>query len=174
MPLPTSDNSNETVGTLQFSDLGTVGLLCERNLTLAVAESCTGGLLAGCLTSVAGSSACFKGGVVAYCNSVKTSMLGVPGCLLERYGAVSGPVASAMTEGVRQRLNSDISLATTGIAGPGGGSPQKPIGLVYIALAVCRNATIVRECRFSGNRAAVRAAAVTTALQMLHAELKRL
>jgi nicotinamide-nucleotide amidase len=115
---------------------GVVGaLLRERGRTLAVAESCTGGLVAGKLTDVPGASSYFLGGVVAYANAAKVSLLGVPEPLLAAHGAVSEPVARAMAEGVRQRFGADLGLATTGISGPEGGSPEKPVGLVHLALA---------------------------------------
>jgi len=110
-------------------------LLRERKRSVAVAESCSGGLVAQKLTDVPGSSAYFKGGVVAYANSAKRDLLGVPPDLLERYGAVSDEVARAMAEGARARFRTDLAVATTGIAGPGGGSADKPLGLVHIALA---------------------------------------
>jgi nicotinamide-nucleotide amidase len=110
-------------------------LLREQGRTLAVAESCTGGLVAEQLTEVPGSSDYFLGGVVAYANRAKTRFLGVPEALLEEHGAVSEPVARAMAEGVRERFGADYGVATTGISGPGGGSEGKPVGLVHIALA---------------------------------------
>jgi nicotinamide-nucleotide amidase len=110
-------------------------LLGERGRTLAVAESCTGGLLAEKLTDVPGASSYFLGGVVAYANAAKVSLLGVPEELLAAHGAVSQPVARAMAEGVRERFGADLGLATTGISGPEGGSPEKPVGLVHLALA---------------------------------------
>jgi len=110
-------------------------LLRGTGQTLAVAESCTGGLVAQQITDVAGASDYFLGGVVAYANEAKQALLGVPAALLEEHGAVSEPVARAMAEGVRERFGADFGLATTGISGPGGGSPGKPIGLVHVALA---------------------------------------
>jgi nicotinamide-nucleotide amidase len=110
-------------------------LLRESGRTLAVAESCTGGLVAEQVTDVPGSSDYFLGGVVAYANAAKTLLLGVPEVLLVEHGAVSEPVARAMAEGVRERFGADYGLATTGISGPGGGTPEKPLGLVHIALA---------------------------------------
>lgn len=110
-------------------------LLAERGRTLAVAESCTGGLIAQKLTDVPGSSAYFLGGVVAYGNAAKRDLLGVPAKLLATHGAVSDEVARAMAEGARARFGADLAVATTGIAGPGGGTPEKPTGLVHVALA---------------------------------------
>jgi nicotinamide-nucleotide amidase len=110
-------------------------LLAESGRTIAVAESCSGGLLAERISSVPGASAYFRGGVVAYANAVKVSALEVPAALLEQHGAVSGPVACAMAEAVRKRFDADFGVATTGISGPSGGSPEKPVGLVFVALA---------------------------------------
>jgi nicotinamide-nucleotide amidase len=110
-------------------------LLREAGRTIAVAESCTGGLVAQRLTEVAGSSDYFLGGVVAYANTAKQALLGVPESLLAEHGAVSDPVARAMAEGVRTRFGADLGVATTGISGPGGGSERKPVGLVHVALA---------------------------------------
>jgi nicotinamide-nucleotide amidase len=110
-------------------------LLCEQGKSIAVAESCTGGLLAKKITDVPGSSEYFAGGVVAYANAAKTELLGVPEALLAEHGAVSDPVAVAMAEGVRRRFAADIGVSTTGISGPGGGTQEKPVGLVSLALA---------------------------------------
>lgn len=117
---------------------GLVAQLARTGKTLATAESCTGGLIAHMLTAIAGVSAYYQGGVVSYANSAKSELLGVPPELIESHGAVSPEVAAAMAEGVRARLSADIGLSTTGVAGPGGGSPEKPVGLVYIALASAR------------------------------------
>ncbi len=131
----------ERLGTLVYAEgdepleAVTGRLLRERGLTIALAESCTGGLLAERITNVAGSSAYFLGGVVAYANPAKHALLGVPEDLLVRHGAVSEPVARAMAEGARVRFGADLGLATTGISGPAGGSPEKPVGSVCIALA---------------------------------------
>jgi len=110
-------------------------LLAENHATIAVAESCTGGLLAERLTSVPGSSAYFLGGVVCYSNEMKTSMAGVPPDLIESKGAVSAEVARALASGIRKRTGATLGLGVTGIAGPGGGTPEKPVGLVHIAIA---------------------------------------
>ena len=112
-----------------------IALLRERRQTLALAESCTGGYVANQLTNVPGASAVFLGGLVTYSNEAKQVLLGVPGEILEEHGAVSEPVARLMADGAKGRLNSDYALSVTGIAGPGGGTPDKPVGTVFIALA---------------------------------------
>lgn len=114
---------------------GLVALLARSGTTIATAESCTGGLVARLITEIAGVSPYFPGGVVSYANEAKMELLGVPRVLLEAHGAVSPEVAEAMAVGVRQRLNADLGLSITGIAGPTGGSPEKPVGLVYLGLA---------------------------------------
>jgi PncC family amidohydrolase len=110
-------------------------LLTEQGLTIAVAESCTGGLIAHRLTNVPGSSAYFVGGMVAYSNQVKERVLGVSGETLAAYGAVSEECAQEMAGGARRLFGTDVAISSTGIAGPTGGTPQKPVGLVYVALA---------------------------------------
>jgi PncC family amidohydrolase len=110
-------------------------LLTEQGLTVAVAESCTGGLIAHRLTNVSGSSAYFMGGVVAYSNEVKEQVLGVSGKTLAEYGAISEETVQEMAHGARQLFDTDVAISATGIAGPTGGTPQKPVGLVYVALA---------------------------------------
>ena len=134
--------------------------------TLGLAESCTGGLLAGALTAVPGSSAVFLGGVVSYSNAVKTSLLGVPEELLARHGAVSEACARAMATGARRMLAVDLALAVTGIAGPEGGSPEKPLGTVWFALATSRNELGWHRC-FPGDRISVRLQSVRFALERL-------
>ncbi|HEV7178524.1 MAG TPA: competence/damage-inducible protein A [Candidatus Baltobacteraceae bacterium] len=142
------------------------GLLQGRDATIAVAESCTGGRIAAELTATPGSSKSFIGGVVAYDNRVKTAELGVSDTTLERFGAVSEATVREMAAGVRERLGSDYALATTGIAGPDGGSEEKPVGLVWFALDD-GNETVVRRVVFSGDRDAVQRRATTTALALL-------
>lgn len=145
-------------------------LLIQRGKTLAVAESCTGGLLAQRITAVPGASAYFRGGVVAYSNEAKERLLGVPREILAQHGAVSAPCAQAMAEGARVLFQTDFSLATTGIAGPGGGTAAKPVGLVYIALA-SPSRVEVEQHRFRGSRDAVRGAASEAALALLFRKL---
>jgi len=110
-------------------------LLVQRGLTVATAESCTGGLIGHLLTNVSGSSAYVLGGIIAYSNEIKQALLGVDAITLERYGAVSEPVALEMARGARLRFGADLAVSATGIAGPTGGTPEKPVGLVYIGLA---------------------------------------
>jgi nicotinamide-nucleotide amidase len=126
-------------------------LLAEHGMTLAVAESCTGGMIGELLTATPGSSLYFKGGVVAYWSESKTSLLGVPDEMLKQHGAVSEPVARAMAEGALARFGSDLAVATTGIAGPTGGSAEKPVGLVYVALASAAGSQ-VRELQLAFDR----------------------
>lgn len=125
--------------------------LTERGLTLATAESCTGGNIARLLTAQAGASAYFKGGVVAYSNEVKESILGVKHSTLEAHGAVSEETVREMVEGVRQRLGADVAIATTGVAGPDGGTPEKPVGTVWIAVADATH-TEAKLLQFGANR----------------------
>ncbi|MBV9332575.1 MAG: nicotinamide-nucleotide amidohydrolase family protein, partial [Candidatus Eremiobacteraeota bacterium] len=142
-------------------------LLQAQKATLAVAESFTGGRIAAALTSVAGSSQSFAGGVVAYANDAKTSLLGVTPATLERSGAVSEEAARAMAAGARERFGADVALATTGIAGPGGGTAQKPVGLGWLALDDARNGVVVRRLQLSGDRETIASRATTIALGML-------
>jgi nicotinamide-nucleotide amidase len=136
-------------------------------LMVATAESCTGGLIAGALTSISGSSDVVYGGFVTYANAAKTSMIGVPARLIRDYGAVSSQVARAMADGARNRARVDIAIAVTGVAGPSGGSERKPVGLVYFACA-SHEGTRVVERRFGNlGRDAVREASVLAALELL-------
>ncbi len=141
-------------------------LLVERGLTLAVAESCTGGLLGHRLTEVAGSSAYFERGVVVYSNRAKQDLLGVDESVLRAHGAVSAPCAEAMVRGICERSGSACGLSITGVAGPDGGSVAKPVGTVFIGLAV-PGRVLTRRFRFSGNRAAVKWQSAQMALDML-------
>ena len=142
-----------------------------RGLTIATAESCTGGLVAALLTSVAGSSDVVERGFVTYSNLSKAELLGVDPALIARHGAVSAEVALAMAHGVLSHSTATLSVAITGIAGPGGGSAEKPVGLVHFACARRGEPTVARVCRFGDiGRAQVRAAAVAMALEMLEAQ----
>ena len=149
----------------------TVGaLLASNGLRLAVAESCTGGLVTGRLTDVAGSSAWLLGGVVAYANDVKVDTIGVPADLIATHGAVSEPVGAAMAERVRARLGADVGLGVTGIAGPSGGTAEKPVGTVVIAISSSAG-TVARTYRFTGDRAMVRQQSVVAVLELLRQTL---
>jgi nicotinamide-nucleotide amidase len=141
-------------------------LLQETRRTVAVAESCTGGSIAAQLTSVSGSSKSFTGGVVAYDNCVKVDMLGVEPATLERVGAVSEETALEMAQGVRERLHADVGLATTGIAGPAGGTAEKPVGLVWLAIAHADRQRAVKM-ELPGDRAAIQERATVAALGLL-------
>ncbi len=148
-----------------------VGYYLEmRGATLAVAESCTGGMLAERITSIPGSSRYFLGGVVVYDNSLKTALAGVPPMMIKEHGAVSGPVAGALAEGIRQRCKATLGVGITGIAGPGGGTEQKPVGLIFAALAD-GNKTEVVERKFPGDRGRVRQWATHMALDMVRRKL---
>ncbi len=141
-------------------------------LTIATAESCTGGGVAAALTSLAGSSDYVMGGIVSYSNAAKADLLGVSQEILDTRGAVSPECARAMAEGARRALGTDLAVSTTGIAGPGGGTPRKPVGLVYIALADHAGVTAM-EHHFAGDRAAVTSAATEAALAMLLERIER-
>jgi nicotinamide-nucleotide amidase len=145
-------------------------LLQMRNLTLAVAESCTGGMLAERITSLSGSSRYFLGGAVVYSNALKTQFANVPKALIDRHGAVSREVAAAMAEGIRKRCLSSYGVGITGVAGPAGGTEQKPVGLVYIALAG-EEGTQVVERNFPGDRARIRQFSTLQALEMIRRAL---
>jgi nicotinamide-nucleotide amidase len=147
--------------------------LCRaRGFSLATAESCTGGLVAARLTSVPGSSDVVAGGVVAYANEVKERELGVPARLIEEHGAVSAEVAAAMARGARTRLGVDVAVSVTGVAGPGGGTEEKPVGLVYCH-AEGPDGGLGREFNFPGDRAAIRARSVVIALHLVRTVLTR-
>ncbi len=148
-----------------------VSLCLEKNLTFGTAESCTGGLIAASITDISGASAAFFGGVVSYDNSVKQGLLGVKTETLDRFGAVSKETAEEMAKGALRALGVDLSVAVTGIAGPGGGTPKKPVGLVYIAVA-SKNGVTVTENHFSGDREAVRLQTVEKALMLLNEQIR--
>ena len=139
----------------------------EAGLKLATAESCTGGLVAGALTEIAGSSDVVERGFVTYSNEAKSTLLGVPAELIARVGAVSAEVAEAMAQGAIERSEADIAVSITGIAGPGGATPDKPVGLVFLGSAR-KGRTVVSERHvFSGARTAIRLASVEAALDLL-------
>lgn len=143
-----------------------VEALIGAGLHFATAESCTGGGLGALVTSVSGSSACFRGGIISYDNEIKERLLGVPADMLAAYGAVSEPVARAMALGARERLGTELAAGITGIAGPGGGSPDKPVGTVHIAIADGTE-TFHRALQLRGNRGTVQAASAAWALKLL-------
>jgi nicotinamide-nucleotide amidase len=141
---------------------------CKRaGVKLATAESCTGGLVAAALTAIPGSSDVVERGFVTYSNEAKEEMLAVSPALLRAFGAVSEPVAKAMAEGALNRSHADIAVSITGVAGPGGGSPEKPVGLVHFGLARKNRPTLATHRIFPGDRAAVRRQAVDQALTMV-------
>ena len=140
-------------------------LLLGKGYTMATAESCTGGWIAKTLTDLPGSSAWFDHGVVTYSNAAKMSLLGVPAALINTHGAVSEPVAKAMAQGIMARSDVDIVVSVSGIAGPGGGSAQKPVGLVCFSWAGKTFATVTASQVFQGGREEVRQQAVQSALE---------
>jgi len=148
-----------------------ITICTAQGLKIATAESCTGGLISALFTEISGSSAVFECGFVTYSNESKTKMLGVSADLMEKHGAVSEQVAGAMAAGALEKAGVDLAVSVTGIAGPSGGTKQKPVGLVYIAVA-SKNGVNVRKNIFSGNRAEIREQAVTKAINMLHGEVQ--
>jgi PncC family amidohydrolase len=146
--------------------------LKKHRMTIATAESCTGGLLAHTLTNVSGSSDYFICGVISYSNTAKIQLLGVSEQLLKKHGAVSKEVAAAMAKAIRQRAQVTFGLATTGIAGPTGGTKDKPVGLVYIAISTM-NTIVVKQFLFSGDRITNKESSCTAALELLLETLSR-
>ena len=141
----------------------------KQRLTIATAESCTGGLVAALITAIPGSSAVFERGFVTYTNEAKMDLLGVPEDFLKIYGAVSSEVARAMAIGTLDHSRADVAIAVTGIAGPGGGSPEKPVGLVHFACARRGGDAVALERRFGPlSRSEIRSASVHMAFRMLH------
>ena len=142
--------------------------LRAADLAIATAESCTGGLIIGCLTEIAGSSDVVERGFVTYSNEAKIAMLGVPAEMIAAHGAVSEPVARAMAHGTLAHSEADIAVSVTGVAGPGGGTAAKPVGLVHIAAAAIGTATLHRECRFGDiGRTGVRLATIAAAFALV-------
>jgi nicotinamide-nucleotide amidase len=159
-------------GELEERAAAVIRAYAGSGLKVALAESCTGGLLAGLLTDIPGSSAVVERGFVTYSNEAKTELVGVPVDLIARYGAVSEAVARAMAEGALVRSRAHVAVAVTGVAGPGGGSPAKPVGLVHFALAVEGRPTRHLERRYGDlGRQAVRRSAVADAVGLLEAAL---
>jgi nicotinamide-nucleotide amidase len=148
-------------------------LLKKNHITIATAESCTGGLIAHTLTNISGSSEYFDRGFITYSNNAKIETLDVPKILLDKYGAVSKEVAEEMANGIRKKSNVDIGISTTGIAGPTGGTIEKPVGLVYIAISSNKK-TIVKKYKFSGDRLQNKENTCNEALQMLYDVIKQL
>lgn len=148
-----------------------LGALQAKGLTIATAESCTGGLIAAALTAIPGSSASVLAGYVTYSNGAKARMLGVAEATLADHGAVSEPVARQMAEGARDEAGADIAISCTGIAGPGGGSVAKPVGLVFIGCAARGQPSRVERHVFAGDRTAIRAATVAAAFALIRRTL---
>ncbi len=155
--------TNETLESLAQK---LVGILVDRGLSITAAESCTGGLFASFITSVSGSSSCFNGSFVTYSNEMKTSMIGVSVDVLDEYGAVSAQCVEQMCHGAIEKTEANISIAISGIAGPTGGTEQKPVGTVYIGVLFDGKSCIERFV-FEGNRQEVRLSAVDKALNMV-------
>jgi PncC family amidohydrolase len=146
-------------------------ILKKKSLTLAVAESCTGGMIGGAITEIAGSSEYFLGGIISYDNSIKRDILGVSQKVLEQYGAVSGQTVIAMAKGVQGLMKADCAIAVSGVAGPGGGTKEKPVGLVYIGIAIGKQCWSF-VCRFKGTRTEIRKKTVSEGLRRLIEKLK--
>lgn len=152
-------------------ELQIIPYLIDTRKTIATAESCSGGLIAHRLTNVPGASTPYLGGIVAYSNAIKVAMLEVPEEPLEAFGAVSEPVAIAMAEGARRRFGSDFAVSVTGIAGPGGGTPEKPVGLVYMAVAGTGGTRAVKH-QFAGDRISIKEKTADAALNLLWEALR--
>lgn len=145
--------------------------LMDKGLTLSLAESCTGGLLAHRITNIPGSSKVFLLGIIAYANSAKRRLIKIPEKTIQRFGAVSSPTARLMAEGARRLGGSDLGIGLTGIAGPGGGSKNKPVGTVFIAVSSSRK-TLVKKFHFRGSRLRIKKQAADKAIQMLLEAIK--
>jgi PncC family amidohydrolase len=161
----TADPSVPTDEELSELAVAVVRACAARGLTLATAESCTGGLIGHLITEVPGASSCFVGGVISYSNALKEALLGVPRDVLAAHGAVSETVAVAMADGARMRTGADIAVAVTGVAGPDGGTAAKPVGLAFIACASATG-TVVHERRWLGDRHANKRASAGEALAL--------
>ncbi len=146
----------------------TIGMiLARKRQTVCVAESCSGGLLGHRLTNIAGSSEYFNGGVIVYSNAAKTKLLNISPALLKKYGAVSAPVAEKMAKNVRKILRTNFGISITGIAGPSGGTKEKPVGLTFIAVANAKR-VVCKEFHFKGSRLSIKTCATETALKLLY------
>ena len=143
----------------------------QKGVTIITAESCTGGLIAGCLTEIPGSSSVIEGGFVTYSNRAKVSMLSVKLEQLDQYGAVSEEVARSMAEGALGSSKADIAVACTGVAGPGGATDTKPVGLVHLSCASRKHPTLHKRFNFSGERSTIRLATVKAAFELIEAQL---
>ena len=143
-----------------------VAKLLEKGYTVSTAESCTGGLLAGTILNVSGASGVYNEGYITYSNEAKERLVGVTHQTLEQYGAVSLQTAKEMAEGAAKKANANVGLSTTGIAGPGGGTLEKPVGLIYVGCHV-EGHTVIEECHFDGTREENRKKTVETALKLL-------
>jgi nicotinamide-nucleotide amidase len=150
-----------------------IDILRERKLTLGTVESATGGLIAHLITNFPGSSDVFRGSIVSYSNDIKTNLAGVQKTTLEKYGAVSSQVAAEMAAGGRKALGVDICVADTGIAGPGGATPGKPVGLFYLGLST-KEGTVIQKHLFTGSRDENKQQAAQTALNLVRDYLKKL
>ncbi|MGD9015180.1 MAG: nicotinamide-nucleotide amidohydrolase family protein [Candidatus Omnitrophota bacterium] len=155
---------------MRYPQISISRLLLRKNKTIAVAESCTGGLLANLFTNIPGSSQYFLLGIVAYSNQSKVNLLKIPPLLIKRYGAVSQEVCQRMAKNVKKIATSSYGIGITGIAGPQGGTPRKPIGTVFISVAT-KNRVISQKFRFPGSRLSVKRKAVLNALSMLKTQL---
>ncbi len=149
-----------------------VSLLTARQMTCATAESCTGGGIGAAITSVSGASAVYKGGIISYANEAKENLLGVKSVTLAQHGAVSPETAAQMAQGARQKLKVDLAVSVTGVAGPTGGTPEKPVGLVWFGVASARG-TFTEKHIFAGDRAEIRAATAEQAIELLLKELEK-
>jgi nicotinamide-nucleotide amidase len=179
MIAPVAEQLRERIGSGYYGDDETtaggaiIGELVRRGKTLGVAESVTGGAIADSIVEIAGASRAFFGGIVAYDNAVKQSLLGVRAETLAQFGAVSEETAIEMAQGARKALNVDFALATTGIAGPDGGSAEKPVGLVWFALVDDTGVVTTQRSTFPGQRMDVRDRAAMTALSLIWRRLER-
>ncbi len=151
-----------------------IPILTARHLTIATAESCTGGLIGAALTDVPGASAAYRGGVIAYANEVKIALLGVDAEVLAQHGAVSSPVAAQMAWGARRATGADVAVSTTGIAGPGGGTPNKPVGTVWVGIATAAGEeTHLLSLDPNASRDEIRRAAVERALELVRKQIEK-